>query len=113
MTDTTLDLGHYRERLMQLRQDLEAVQAAGDEAAATVELDQSRVGRLSRMDALQAQSMSMETRRRRELKLKAIEGALARIERSDFGQCFECGEAIDPRRLDFDPTTTRCIHCAG
>ena len=112
MSDTTIDLEHFRAKLNELRTELEAVQAAGAEAAETVELDQARVGRLSRMDALQAQSMSIEAQRRRELKLKAIDGALARMERGEFGLCFECGDAIDPRRLEFDPTTTRCIHCA-
>ena len=112
MNETTMDLDHFREKLNALREELQSVQEAGDEAAATVELDQTRVGRLSRMDALQAQSMSIEARRRRELKLKAIEGALARMERGEYGLCFECGELIDPRRLEFDPTTTRCIDCA-
>ena len=108
-----MDLEHFRHSLMALRDELRQGAEAGDDAASTVELDQTRMGRLSRMDALQAQSMSLEAKRRREAKLRAVEAALARMDRGEYGDCFVCGEAIDPRRLDFDPTTTRCIDCAG
>ena len=97
---------------MELRDKLNEVEAAGNDAAATVELDQTRVGRLSRMDALQAQSMSLATNRRRDQKLQSIAAALTRLDRGEYGDCFVCGEPIDPRRLEFDPATTRCIDCA-
>ena len=45
-----------RDKLLKLRDELEEIAATGDEFAAVVELDQSKVGRLSRMDALQAQA---------------------------------------------------------
>jgi DnaK suppressor protein len=76
-----------------------------------VELDQARVGRLSRMDAMQAQEMAQATARRREQRLAQVEDALRRMESDDFGICFACGEEIDPRRLALDPTATRCIGC--
>jgi len=81
-------------------------------AAKPVELDQSRVGRLSRMDAMQAQAMSMETRRRREVQLTRIETALQRIAAGEFGDCVRCGERIGGKRLDFDPAALLCIECA-
>lgn len=105
------DLEHFRERLRRLRAELEAVAEDSMDAATTVELDQSRVGRLSRMDALQAQNMAQETARRRQQQLVRIEGALRRIEAGDYGECFACGDDIDPARLEFDPTTTRCVSC--
>ncbi len=37
-----------------------------------VELDQSQVGRLSRMDAMQVQEMALEQERRREIEIKRI-----------------------------------------
>ena len=85
----------------------------GDDAAAVVELDQTRVGRLSRMDALQGQAMSQERARRRELQLHKIAAALKRIEGDDYGYCIECGEDIAFGRLVFDPATTLCIDCAN
>lgn len=83
--------------------------AAGD----TVMLDQSSVGRLSRMDAMQGQQMALEASRRREMHAEAIEGGLRRVESSDFGTCFYCEEEIDFKRIEADPTNTRCLKCAA
>lgn len=106
-----LDTEHFRNRLLELREELEAVADESSAAASTVELDQSRVGRLSRMDAMQAQSMAQETARRRQTQLLRIEGALRRLDSGEFGECFACGDEIDPARLEFDPTVTRCVTC--
>lgn len=105
------DLQSIRQRLLDQRAELESIADVASAAARPVELDQSSVGRLSRMDAMQAQSMALETERRREAQLVRIEGALRRIEAGEFGYCFACGEEIEARRLDFDLTTTRCIGC--
>lgn len=99
--------------LLKQRDALLELEQTGNEAAAVVELDQTRVGRLSRMDALQGQAMSQERARRRELQLHKIAAALKRIERDDYGYCTECGEEIAFRRLEFDPATTLCITCAN
>jgi len=103
----------YKELLLALKQTLLRAQETGDQAEQTVELDQTRVGRLSRMDALQAQAMSKETGRLRRQKLLQIESALKRIEEDDFGYCQECGEDIAPARLEVDPTVLLCITCAS
>ena len=108
-----MDLDDYRARLLALAADLDAVRASGEDAAQTVELDQSRVGRLARMDALQAQAMSVETRRRRALQRQRVSAALQRLDDDDFGWCLRCGEAIGEQRLDYDPSVTLCIGCAG
>jgi len=83
----------------------------GDSQAA-VELDQTRVGRLSRMDALQGQAMAQETERRRKLELQRIEAALERLDTDEYGYCVACGERISVRRLELDPAVTVCIDCA-
>ena len=101
-----------RRRLVALREELEALDATGRASSAVVELDQSRVGRLSRMDAMQAQAMAQASGRRRETMRKKIDAALARLDRNEFGLCLSCDDDIDPRRLDIDPTTTLCIRCA-
>jgi DnaK suppressor protein len=106
-------MNHYKEKLLALRQSLLKAQETGDQAEKTVELDQSRVGRLSRMDAMQAQAMSVETGRRRRETLRQIAGALQRIEEDEYGYCQECGEDIAPARLEFDATTLLCIQCAS
>jgi len=102
-----------RERLLELRQELESVAATSKESSQVVELDQAKVGRLSRMDAMQAQQMAQASVRRRELMLRQISGALQRIENNDYGYCHSCEEPIPRKRLEFDPTALLCIHCAS
>jgi len=106
------DLEQYRQRLLELQKTLTELRATEDDATAAVELDQTRQGRLSRMDAMQAQAMSVEAKRRRELQLQRVGAALARVDNDEFGWCLGCGERIDPRRLEQDPATTLCIACA-
>ena len=101
----------YRTTLIALREELVLLNRESKEASGTVELDQSKVGRLSRMDALQAQQMARETARRRETQIQRIDSALRRMEAGDFGYCFVCGEEIGPARLEFDPASTRCMGC--
>jgi hypothetical protein len=50
-----------RARLEARRAELEALDATARSATETVELDQARVGRLSRMDALQGQAMASQS----------------------------------------------------
>jgi DnaK suppressor protein len=107
------ELSTYRQALVSLRDEIEQLNNAGREAAGTVELDQSKVGRLSRMDALQAQQIAQETARRRQLQLQKISSALRRMDAGDYGYCLMCGEEIGTARLSFDPANTRCIACMG
>jgi DnaK suppressor protein len=102
-----------RERLLELRDEIESVAATGADSAAIVELDQSKVGRLSRMDAMQAQAMAKASSQRRDATLRDITSALQRIDNGDYGNCIDCDEAIAARRLEFDPTVMRCIDCAS
>ena len=108
----SFDLDDFRQRLEQARVELKSLSATTDEAAKPVELDQTRVGRVSRMDAMQAQAMSLNAKHRRELQLKKIDAALQRLERGDFGYCITCGEEISVERLKIELTTLLCIDCA-
>ena len=100
-----------RDRLLELREQIEAAADAGADSASVVELDQSKVGRLSRMDAMQAQAMAKASGQRREAMLRNIEAALKRLDAGDYGFCRDCEEPINPKRLEFDPTVLRCIDC--
>ena len=102
-----------RQRLIRLREELESIAATGAESSRIVELDQGKVGRLTRMDAMQAQAMAQATGQRREQMLRKIEAALLRIDNDDFGICQVCEEPIPLKRLEFDPTATRCVDCAS
>ncbi len=108
----TPDADAAKKRLTDKRQELLAIVESSRESRKPVELDQSRVGRLSRMDALQDQAMALETERRREIELRRIGAALQRIEADEYGYCLTCGEEIEPKRLELDPATPVCIDCA-
>jgi DnaK suppressor protein len=99
-----------------LRAGLAALDAVADQNArdrAPVELDQTRVGRLSRIDALQVQAMAEAQHERRRLERQRLEAALARIADGSYGECLACGDAIAPARLLADPAATLCIACAS
>ena len=101
--------------LSRLQEELNALRHASDATAEQrrpVELDQQSVGRLSRMDAMQQQAMAAAVEGRRAARLRALEAALHRINGDDFGWCDACGEFIGEKRLDLDPTLTRCRNCA-
>ncbi len=106
------DIARFRQRLLDLREELLALARQVEQSTQVVELDQTRVGRLSRIDALQAQQMALETERRRVIQLRQVDVALAKIERGDYGLCARCEAEIDPRRLSVNPLATHCIHCA-
>jgi DnaK suppressor protein len=110
---TRKDFLDFEKDLMQRKSELLQVKDAGEDAASVVKLDQSMVGRLSRMDAMQAQAMSQETNRRREIELQRIETALQRLQLDEYGFCLACDEEIARQRLEVDPATPTCIDCAA
>ncbi len=58
-----------------------------------------------------ATSMRMRLRNRETLFARKIDEALKRIQEGTFGQCMDCEDEIEMRRLEARPTTTQCVHC--
>lgn len=112
MTQPTSKPDHFRSTLLTLKDELLAVSSTGQEAAQPVELDQTTIGRVSRMDAPQQQAMAQAAQQRRHIQLQRIESALQRLKNGKFGWCVKCGEEIPRKRLDVDPTAPLCIACA-
>ena len=111
MTDPQRGDAAIAARLRARRAELtEAAAHEGDRRP--VPLDQTRIGRLSRMDALQEQAMAIELERRREVELARIDAALERLAEGEYGWCVTCGEAVEPPRLELDPATPLCLACA-
>jgi DnaK suppressor protein len=108
-----VDVLAMRERLLADRRALVSVSETSADSRHAVELDQSSVGRLSRMDAMQQQAMALATERRRAVSLARIDAALARIDNGEYGWCAQCGEPVPPGRLALDPATPTCVACAG
>ncbi|MEM7777118.1 MAG: TraR/DksA C4-type zinc finger protein [Pseudomonadota bacterium] len=112
MALTDQDIAYFRAKLMALHEELASLSAMSADSRAPVTLDQSSVGRVSRIDAIQAQQLALATERQRTAALARVTAALARIEAGDYGECLTCGEDIARRRLEFDPAVPTCIACA-
>ena len=106
------DLDKTRALLLALRDELQSWSASTAENRETVTLDQTTVGRLSRVDSLQQQAMAQATERQRAGELARIEAALKRLDEGDYGFCLDCGEDIADKRLEIDPAASLCIKCA-
>ncbi len=114
MDDLTPDqLASVRARLDAVRAELTTLLADEAGLAGTVTLDPSAMGRVSRVDALQAQQMAKAAHRRAEARLERVEAALARFDDApeDYPWCPECGEAIGLGRLKAVPESIFCVPC--
>lgn len=104
---------NIHQALEKFKEELLAEKEAAQADTEPIELDQTRVGRLSRMDSMQQQAMAQELDRRRDIQLKRIEGAYQRLEKGTYGQCVSCSKTIESARLEFDPTVFFCQDCAS
>ena len=108
----SIDVKKMTKLIVARREELLTLINVSKENKTDVALDQQRIGRLSRMDAMQQQAMEDETGRRREKELQRISSALGRLEGDDYGYCTACDEPIGFKRLESDPATPLCISCA-
>lgn len=102
----------FQSLLMDRINALSSLQHDAESGCEPVSLDQSCVGRLSRMDAMQAQAMNQAAQRRREAECLRLEATLLRLEKDDYGFCQECDEPIPEGRLMIDLSARFCIECA-
>jgi DnaK suppressor protein len=107
------DIEHYRQLLRARYKSIMISDTANAAETGTVELDQTRVGRVSRMDAMQVQAMSVAAAGRRNEELARISAALERIAEGEFGFCMACGDEIPVARLEIDPAVTLCVACGS
>lgn len=115
---TQTQLKELKEILLVMQDEtLDSLQLVAN-TAQPIKLDQNKVGRLSRMDAIQGQAIAQASTQRQKQKLTLIVKALDRLEKSkgkvltDYGRCEECDEWIAIGRLKVDPMAQCCINCA-
>ena len=94
-----------------LQAELKAFIDGLDDATATVELDQGQQGRLSRIDAMQAQKMAQAQKQRATVRLERVQNVLATAQQPDFGCCGDCEEPIAFKRLLARPDSVLCVEC--
>ncbi len=108
-----LDSTYFEERLLDEQEQIMGVADLISYTAKPVILDQSSVGRLSRMDAMQSQAMAQAGAERQQQRLVLIEQALHRLDDDIFGRCLDCDDFIALARLELEPTSEHCIKCAS
>ena len=96
--------------LLELREELRKLLADTNDGAQPVSLDEP-IGRLSRMAAMQQQSMLQANRNTARIRLSRVEAALRRHAGNTYGQCAECEEAIGYARLKAQPEAPFCMTC--
>lgn len=111
--DKPLDLAYFKALLDRKAAELERLLEGAEARSQSVELAQSKVGRISRMDALQQQAMNDAIRSRTKQERVRLQLALKRWHEGEYGWCAQCGEPIAPGRLEFDPAASLCISCAS
>ena len=94
-------------QLVDLKQQLILV----EESSKTVELDQTMMGRVSRIDAIQQQKIAQAGLERDKLHCLQLTKALKLIGSEDYGYCFECDNEIGFSRLSIKPESIYCVSC--
>jgi len=70
------------------------------------------IGRLTRMEAINARNMAQANLRNAQARTKRLEQALKRMEEDpDFGVCVDCERPIPMKRLLLAPESVRCVRC--
>lgn len=103
-------IAELRQILEDIRRGIEAQLDASRDDAKPVDLDEP-IGRLTRMDALQQQSMTKASRRSLDARLKQVAGALAAVQDGSYGFCVHCDESIGYSRLRARPESRLCVRC--
>jgi RNA polymerase-binding transcription factor len=107
---TAAQLNALRDQLRELEQEIEHLLKNSSAGARPVALDQP-IGRLSRMDALQQQSMVKANRSAAQRQLELVLAALRRMQTGDYGNCLGCEEPIPYQRLQVKPESPFCLGC--
>ena len=69
------------------------------------------IGRLTRMEAINAKSISEANLRSSKIRLGNLEHALNNLDDPEFGICVGCDEPIPFGRLMVMPESKRCVKC--
>lgn len=71
------------------------------------------IGRISRMDAINNNSVASAALRQAEIKLKNLNRVLLQFGTKEFGICLKCHKAIPTGRILIRPESLLCVNCAG
>ena len=96
--------------LLALRNEIDRTLKLSLDSSKPVDLDEP-IGRLTRMDAMQQQSMTKASRQGLEVRRRLVTAALEAVDKDEYGICRRCEEPISFRRLKVRPEAPFCIAC--
>jgi DnaK suppressor protein len=100
-----------RQELLRTLSRLEGRIAKNGPGNGAAELDQTCVGRLSRIEALQNQGLTDGLRERERIQFEQVLDALCRLESGTYGTCVTCHTPVAFERLTVFPETPTCTPC--
>jgi RNA polymerase-binding protein DksA len=111
------ELEHYREKLLAERERIlrelgritEAINESAEEQEAAKQSYSNHLADIS-TDYMEKEKNYYYADQEGQY-LKAIEAALERINRGEYGLCLECGDLISEKRLEAVPAAELCISC--
>ena len=109
---TPEEINELRKKLHILKDELGKLLSLSKNSVEPVDLGEP-IGRLSRMDALQQQSMAKANREGHEIRLRQVTAALSAVNNEEYGYCRRCEEPIGYPRLNARPETPFCFSCQG
>ena len=102
----------FKAKLEALEAEIQDRLSGADPTQASIAPDNA-IGRLTRMEAIQAQHITAAGQRQLKTRLQQIRRALEQIEQGNYGPCVRCGDPIPRGRLEIMPETRLCVSCAS
>ena len=99
---------------LKIKEQLEKIEREIAELEANIQpiSPENSIGRVSRMDAIQNQSVAEAGLRSKKEKRKKLHLALEKVDQEGFGICQRCKQPIAAARLMYLPESSLCIRCA-
>jgi DnaK suppressor protein len=101
----------FKRALETVANQLKVALEAGKDNTAIVSLEDP-IGRLSRVDALQSQEISLGMKAGMRQRYEMVQRALDAISKGTYGMCVNCKEPIAEERLLAIPETPLCVKCS-
>jgi DnaK suppressor protein len=113
--NTTLSTGQIDELRTTLERTLKRIERSleANGGARSSDMDQSTVGRLSRIEALQNKGLTENLHAREQTQLDELMQALGRLDDGSYGICTACSTPIRFERLVVFPEARTCSPCSG
>jgi DnaK suppressor protein len=103
---TKTDLNRFRKILTARQTELEGAVRKRD--AIVIEINSDSIDQISHTTE---RELAVDKLERESSQLRAVRGALGRIEDGSFGTCVDCEEKISKQRLAAVPWTRSCLSC--